>query len=149
MTPSEMPRPERPHVADERGASPASVIMVLAIVMMFAELIVLGGRVAAAYGDVTVAAREAARQGSLAQYRGSVNTIAERTANANLGDSGRHCETPSVSTAGTDFDHGGHVTVKVSCTVNISDFSILAVPWPNKTFSVEATEIVETYRAVE
>lgn len=134
--------------ASERGASPASVIMILVVVMMFAELIVLGGRVAAAYGDVTVAAREAARQGSLAQYAASVNPIAEETVKANLED-GRHCRTPSVSTLGTNFDHGGQVKVTVTCTVDVGDLSILAVPWPSKTFTAEATEIVETYRAVE
>ena len=133
----------------ERGASPASVIIILVSVLMFAELIVMGGRVAAAHASVAGAAREAARQGSLVLAAGSVSGVAESTAASNLRERGRTCESPNVSTRGTDFRQGGQVTVTVSCTVNISDLSILSVPWPTRTFSSTATELVETYRAVE
>ena len=134
---------------DERGASPASVIMLMTALLMFTELIVLGGRVAAAHNDVSGAAREAARQASVLQYSGSVTTVAEQTAMANLDTTSEHCTSPDVSTRGTSFRQGGHVRVEVSCTVDLGDFSIMAIPWPTRAFTAEAVEVVETYRAVD
>jgi len=32
--------------------------------------------------------------------------------------------------------------------VDLSDLSLFSIPWPTKTFSANATEIIETYRAV-
>lgn len=132
---------------DERGASVASVLIVLGILLIFFELIVMGGRVAAAHSQVNGAAREAARQGSITQSMPQAREAAERTAEANLDKSERDCVDSGVSVGGA-FRQGGHVTVAVSCRVDLSDLSLLGVPWPSKSFSSQATEIIETYRAV-
>lgn len=132
---------------NERGASVASVMIILAIVFMFFELIVMGGRVAAAYGEVNGAAREAARQGSVAQTPSQARDVAELTADANLDTSKRSCVESNISFGGS-FSQDGHFTVALSCRVDLGDFSILGIPWPSKTFASQATEIVETYRAV-
>jgi len=143
------PESHRWNFASERGASPASVIILMVGLFMFAELIVLGGRVAAAHNDVSSAAREAARQASVLQYSSSVNTVARDAAKNNLDATSDHCRTPEVSTVGTSFRQDGHVKVKVTCKINLSDFSYLTLPWPEKLISAEATESVETYRAVD
>ena len=140
---------KRVDLNDDSGTSPASVIMLLVWLMMMAELVVMGGRVAAAHNNVTGAAREAARQASVLQYASSVDGVADTVARANLDETLRHCRTPAVDSSKTDFSAGGHITVEVTCTVELSDLSILTVPWPSMSISAEVTEIVETYRAID
>jgi len=81
----------------ERGGSVASVMIVMMIVFMFFELIVMGGRIAAAQGEVNGAAREAARQGSLAQNSRQARDVAEVTADANLPTNKRSCTETDIS----------------------------------------------------
>jgi len=134
---------------DDRGTSPASVIILLTIVLMIAELVLLGGRYAAAHADVSGAAQEGARRGSIAQTASSVYPMASTTALQNVKMNQKHCQLATVSTDGTDFRQGGHVTVKVRCRVKLSDLSLLGVPWGKRWVEAEATEIVETYRAID
>lgn len=145
-----MTRYFRPSSPDdgERGASVASVLIILTIVFMFFELIVMGGRVAAAQGEVNGAAREAARQGSVAQTSTQARDVADLTADANLDTSKSSCTETNISFGGSFSNDDGRFTVAVSCRVDLGDFSVLGVPWPSKTFSAQATEIIETYRAV-
>ena len=140
-------KPDNP----ERGASVASVLIVLGILLMFFELIVMGGRVAAAQGEVNGAAREAARQGSLAQTSTQARVLATNTADANLPVGNRSCTETGISFGGSFNNTGGNpgrFTVAVNCRVDLTDMSLLGIPWPTKTFSATATEIIETYRAV-
>lgn len=133
----------------ERGASPASVIIVLAIILMAAELIVMGGRMAAAHAEVTGAAREAARRGSTAQTASSVRPIAVTTALDNVAQNTRHCLNANVDTDNRDFRPGGSVTVTVNCRVQLSDLSLLSLPWGSITVEADATEVVEFFRVVD
>ncbi len=133
----------------QRGASPASVIILITILLMFAELIVMGGRIAAAHAEVTGAAREAARRGSVAQSAGTVRTPATNMASANVAQNTKHCVTANVTVDPYSFRQGGSVTVSVRCQVQLSDLSLLSLPWGSKTFEAEATEVVEYFRAVD
>jgi len=51
----------------EEGTQPISVLIILLLVLLIFELTVVGGRLVAAQGAVTNAAREAARRGSVVQ----------------------------------------------------------------------------------
>ena len=133
----------------ERGASPASVVIVIGIVLVFAELIVMGGRMAAAHAEVTGAAREAARSGSVAQTASSVDGLARTTALANVDQNAPHCISATVSTNSSNFRAGGSVTVTVRCRVHLSDLSLLSLPWGSRTIEADATEVVEFFRAVD
>ena len=133
----------------DSGASPASVIILVAIVLMVAELILMGGRFAAAHADVSGAAREAARRGSISQTESSVYPVASSTALDNVARNTKHCRSTTVSIAGTEFRQGGHVTVQVTCQVLLNDLGFLPVPWGAQTVRAEATELVETYRAID
>lgn len=136
----------------ERGASSASVIIILVVVLMIAELIMMSGRIAAAHNDASTAAREAARSGSLALGGGSVEFLVEEVGGANLANlenGGSNCAEAEFNTNGTDFRRGGTVTANIVCTVDLSDLSILGLPWPDLLITAEHTEIIETYRVVE
>lgn len=146
-TPTLMTRPEHP-IDRERGASPAGVIILIGTLLMVADLILMGGRMASAHAEVAGAAQEAARRGSLAQTAGSVYPVAATTALDNVTRNAKHCSSTTVSTAGTEFRAGGHVTVTVTCTVQLSDLASLPIPGAI-VVRADATEIVETYRAVD
>jgi Flp pilus assembly protein TadG len=134
---------------DERGSGLVTFLLLLPIIVLFAELIVLGGRVATTQADVNSAAREAARDASLAQSEASASTIIHPAVDTALGDKGFRCQSPKVVIgAKTDFVAGGQVEVTVTCTVQLSDLDLLGVPG---TIEVEATavESIDRYRVVE
>lgn len=131
-----------------RGASPAGVIILIGTLLMVADLILMGGRMAAAHADVAGAAQEAARRGSIAQTEGSVYAVAATTALDNVARNTKHCSSTTVSTAGTEFRQGGHVKVTVTCTVQLSDLASLPIPG-TIVVRADATEIIETYRAID
>lgn len=137
------------HSSSERGASPVSVIIMIVILLMVAELIVMGGRLAAANADVSAAAREGARQGSVSLSVSTALPAAESAVASNLQNDGNLCLTPNVDPAGTDFRAGGNMTIEVSCTVEMSDLSLLSLPWPSLTVDAKAVETIETFRVVE
>jgi len=136
---------------NERGASGISVILILVFVLMIAELIIMGGRLAAANAQVANAAREAARTGSLSATAGSFETRTRDAAADTLADQSTKCvDTPEVSIVGSNFDRSGNVTATVFCTVDLSDLSLLKLPFlPDIEVSSEHTEIIETFRVVE
>ncbi len=136
-------------ISSERGASPASVVILIGVVLMFAELIVMGGRMASAHAEVTGAAREAARRGSIAQTASSVTGLAEETALGNVAQNTKHCVNATVTTDASNFRQGGSVKVTVQCRVHLSDLSLLSLPWGSKTIEADATEVVEFFRAID
>ena len=135
-------------VQDERGTSPASVIIVLMIVLLIAELVVVGGRIASAHATVNNAAREAARRGSLVLSDFDVEGAVDTTAEDNLERNGQKCTPIETDSAGSDFRPGGFVVANVTCTVDLSDMSGFGLPLPNVEIQATHREIVERYRAV-
>lgn len=137
-----------PGHSSERGASPISVIILIVILLMALELIAMVGRLAAAHNDVSTAAREAARQASLALTSESADFVALETTVENLQSKGASCRAADASLEGTNFVQGGHVVVNVTCTVDLTDLSMLTLPWPDLDITAEAVEQIETYRAI-
>lgn len=145
------PHPRRPQAfrsGDDTGSSPASVIVLLVIVIMIAELIVMGGRLAGAKADVSNAARQAARTASLSAGPSTAPTHASNAGLGSLQAKGRQCTVPSVDLDTTAFVPGGSVTATVTCTVDLQDLSFLSLPWPTFVISSDAREVIETYRVV-
>ena len=126
------------------------LVMIFPVIVLFLELIVLGGRVAVARNDVASAAREAARQATLANSRGSAERVIRPVALTALTNRGYACERPTVRLGpNTRFEAGGQVEVVVACQLNFSDLDLLTVA-PGGT-SVEQTvlEPIDRYRAVD
>ena len=133
----------------EAGIAALELVMIFPVIVLFLELIVLGGRVATARNDVASAAREAARQATLANTRGSAERVIGPVAMTALANRGYACQRPSVRLgANTRFERGGQVEVVVTCQLNLSDLDLLSVA-PGGT-SVEQTvlEPIDRYRAV-
>ena len=136
------------HPPEERGAGTLTTILLLPMLIIFVEIIVLGGRVAGAQAELNAAAREAARQAAIAQSATSAEAVVDPVVNIALSDSGFECQSPSVQVDATNFTAGGTIVVDVQCQVQVSDLSLLNLPGSIE-FHGSAAEPIDTYRVVE
>jgi len=136
----------------ETGNNPASVLIILLLVLLCFELVVVGGRLAATQGVVNNAAREAARKGTLVLESGQVQGAVDAVGWENLASGNRpRCSAMAVEAIGVEanFHPGGHVQVDVFCTVDMGDMSPFGMPLPDVEVKGTHTEIIETYRVTE
>lgn len=133
----------------------ASTLIVLPILIVFIELVVLGGRVAAARADTNAAANEAARAASLAWDTSAAEDLLDSVATKSLNSQGVLCiDGADASFAeGSTVQRGGMVGVVVRCKVNMTDMG-----WLTTFFGVEIADIeivgvgieaVDPFRAFE
>ena len=101
-------------------------------------------RIQTTEADVRFAAARAARAASQHQHLTSANTAAHATAVAVLADRDVTCRNLRVTTSG-DLAPGGVVTVTVTCTADLSDLALLAVPGTH-TATATVAEAVDRYR---
>lgn len=134
----------------ERGAAPIAFLLLVPVVLMLAEIAVLGGRVTATTGEVRTAAREAARQATLAQTETAAGAAVQSAMARVLITQGVECTNPQARLAGgTNWTRGGMVEVEASCDVQLSDLSLLNLPLAAKTITVTVLEPIDYWRVVE
>lgn len=139
----------RPSRSDERGNALISFLLVAPLLIMFMELIVVGGRMAATKADVQAASREAARQASVSKGPVAAAIAIGPVATEALADKGFRCHSQLVQLGpATNYVQGGAVEVVVSCNVNLSDIDLLGVPG-NVTVTGSSIEPIEQYRVIE
>lgn len=133
-------------VRGDRGAT-ASVELALLTPALLAMLMVttLVFRITQAAAEVTDIAAEAARAASLERAPADAAAAAQATAAANLTAGEVTCVDLQVTTDTGAFVPGGLVTVTVTCTADLSDLVLLAVP-ATRTLSATAREVIDTYR---
>ncbi len=141
--------PPRSRWSGNRGSSVITFVLLLPVLVAFAELIVVGGRVTTTRADVQSAAREAARQASIAAGPGSADDVIGHAVAVALADKGFRCEAPTVVLgSGTLFIRGGQVEVVVTCRVQLSDIDLLSAPG-SVTITRSATEPIDQYRVID
>lgn len=130
----------------ERGVAPVVELVVLtpALVAFFLLMVALG-RVAQARGDVDGAARDAARAASIRLDPGAAAVAAQDTATATLSQRSITCQSLAVATDTSAFQAGGWVAVDVSCSVNLSDLTLLGVPG-TKTYQSHFVVPIDPHR---
>ncbi len=137
-------------MADETQAGNAALeLIILAPVIMFLiALVIAAGRTSVAQGAVDAAARDAARQASLALSAGSARQEALMSARAALRADDLQCQ-PVVT-----LDLGGfsapvgqpaEVSASVSCTVRLSDLLMPGIPGSRNLRAVFASPL-DPYR---
>lgn len=135
-------------IRSDRGASVITFLLLLPVIIMFIELIVIGGRLAVTQADVQSAARQAARQASIASGPSAASGVINDAVTIGLADKGFRCQSPSVALGGgTFYWRGGQVEVVVTCTVALSDIAMFAVPG-TVTVSATAVEPIDRYRVI-
>jgi Flp pilus assembly protein TadG len=119
--------------------APALIIMLL--------FVVGAGRIAQAHQAVEAAARDAARQASIARDPATAQTNATSSAQAALTRGGLNCPAHvSVDTSGFSRPVGAPATVtaRVTCTVHLADVSLAGVP--TTTVSSDFTSPIDPFR---
>ncbi|RBQ16948.1 pilus assembly protein [Spongiactinospora rosea] len=134
--------PQRGSMALEAAIiAPALAALVLAVIGF--------GRITLAHGAIDAAARDAARQASLARDPASARTRAVASAHAALAREGLACTpTVTVNTAAFSAPVGAPATVaaRVSCRVDLADLALPGLPG-TKHLTSEFTSPIDPYRA--
>jgi len=142
-------RPTRPHASRpqsrERGSAAAELVLVTPLLILLLLLAVAAGRLVQGRLDVDSAARQAARAASLARTPQAASAQATQVAQAALAGQSVSCDPGVVTPDLGDFVPGGEVTVTVTCTVRLSDLSLLHIPG-SETITAAFTSPVDTYR---
>ncbi len=122
MNPPQTPSPSRLRGEDGTAGVEAALAVVALLAVMF---FVIGAlRVTNSGGDVSAAARAAARAAAAERTIGAAADAAERAAASALAGRGVACAGgPAVAVAGS-VEPGGTVTVTVSCVVDVSDAAL-------------------------
>lgn len=132
----------------DRGSLTLELAVLAPVFLLFLALIVAGGRVALAHGAVQAAARDAARQASIARDPATAQADAYTSAVATLESEGLDCAPQvTVNTAGLSVPAGqpGTVTATVSCTMPLSVVALPGLPG-SVTEQASAASPVDPYR---
>jgi Flp pilus assembly protein TadG len=142
-------RPARPPAgrpqSREHGSAAAELVLVTPFLVLLLLFAVAAGRLVQARLEVDSAAQQAARAASLARTPAAASAQAQEVAQSALAGQSVTCD-PAVITPDTgDFVPGGEVTVQVSCTVHLSDLSLLHIPGA-ETLTATFTAPIDVYR---
>lgn len=131
----------------QRGAAAVELVLVTPVLIVLLLFVVAGGRLADARAQVDAAARDAARAGTQARSAAGAERAGAAAADTRLRDAGVECRSLAVQVDTTGFAAGGTVAATVTCTVELGDLTLLAVPG-TRVVTATAAEPVDVYRGV-
>jgi len=133
----------------DRGSAALELVVLAPVIMFLVGLVIAAGRTSVAQGSVDAAARDAARQASLAFSAPAARQAAVSSARAALRADGLRCRPEiTVDVAGFSVPVGqpAAVSATVSCTVRLSDLLVPGVPG-SRTLRATFTSPLDPYRA--
>ena len=133
---------------DRGSASVEMTVLVTPVFVVLALFVVLCARSASARIDVDSAAGVAARAASLARSPAAASAAASQAAAQALAGRSITCARLNVPVDTSDFRRGGSVTVRVECSVMLSDLGLLGVP-ATRTVTATATVPIDVFRQVD
>lgn len=129
-----------------RGSAAVELAIIAPLVILLLLLVVGAGRLVTARMDVSGAAHDGARTASLASDPVGAAADAQSSVEATLGNHGVTCRSLAVSTDTTSFRAGGWVAVDVTCSVDLSDMTLLH--WPGmEDVHARFVEPIDAYRS--
>jgi Flp pilus assembly protein TadG len=130
----------------DRGTVTTEVLLigfpVTLIMLAFTLAVIRGG---SGHIDVGNAAAAAARAASLQRTPGQAIDAATRTATDDLDVAHSACRDVTVTVDTSNFRPGGTVTVKVACTVSLTDLPMTGLR-PNWRVTASSTSPLDLYR---
>lgn len=139
----------RGQLRPDAGNAALELIILAPIIVFLIGFVIAAGRTTIAKGSVAAAARDAARQASIALNASAAQQVAESSAQAALRGDGLHC-TPTVTLnlAGFNVPVGrpARVSATVTCTVPLSDLLVPGVPG-SRTLRSTFTSPLDPYRS--
>ncbi len=142
---SNRPVPRRPGRPDQSGSATLELVLATPLLLMFILLAVGAGRLATARADVDGAARAAARAASFRRDPGSASLAARRTVAATLAERHVTCRRLDLTIDARAFHPGGWVAVDLTCTVSLSDLTLLRLPG-SRAIHTRFVEAIDTFR---
>lgn len=138
-------RPRR----DDRGSESVELAILLPIGVLILAMLVIGARIALAGDRISGVAGIAARDASLARSADAATQIATSSATTALTSANLHCINVQVTadTSGFAAPPGtpASITVKVWCTVDLSDIGVTGLPG-SRTLTDTATSPLDPGR---
>jgi Flp pilus assembly protein TadG len=134
--------------AGDKGSLTLELAVLAPVFLLFLGLVVAGGRVALARGAVQAAARDAARQASIARDPAAAQSSAYASAVTTLASEHLACAPQvTVNTAALSSPPGqsGAVTATVVCTMSLSAIALPGLPG-SITEQASASSPVDPYR---
>ncbi|MEO3797825.1 TadE family protein [Nonomuraea sp. B10E15] len=133
----------------ERGSIALEMAIIAPALIALLVMVIGLGRVSFAHSAIEAAARDAARQASIARDPATARSAALSSARAALAREGLAC-TPSVTvnTTGLSAPLGRPATVvaQVSCEVQLADLTVPGIPG-TKNLTSSFTSPIDPYRA--
>jgi len=144
------PAPPTPTRASglDRGSVTLELAILAPALILTLLLVIAAGRIAQAHQAVEAAARDAAREASIARDPASARTSALNSARSTLSREGLSCPAQvSLDTSGFSRPVGvpGTVTARVTCTVHLADVALAGVP--NTTITASFASPIDPYRS--
>ncbi|GLU47476.1 TadE family protein [Nocardiopsis ansamitocini] len=129
----------------DRGSAAVELTVITPLLLMFAFLMILGGRVTGAGSTADEVAHAAARAASIEREPGQAEAAANQVAADTLATHGLKCASYSLELDHGGLQPGGAVTAALTCNVSFSDISGLGLPG-SSTVRGESTVVIDTYR---
>lgn len=131
--------------SDDRGAASVELALLTPMLIGFALLMILTGRVIGAGAIADEAAHAAARAASLERSVPAAEAGARGIAAQSLAASGLVCSDHALALDHGGLEPGGAVTAVLDCRVGLDDLSGLGVPG-SVTIQGSSTVAVDTFR---
>lgn len=135
--------------AAERGSVTLELAVLAPVLLVFLGFIVAGGRVQLAGGSVETAARDAAREASIARTPAAAQAAALTSARTTLAGEGLRCAQVSVTVDTSGFaaplGQPAAVSARVACTVALADLLVPGLPGSHH-MTATATSVLDPYR---
>jgi Flp pilus assembly protein TadG len=134
----------------EAGNAPLELMILAPVIMLLICLVIAAGRTTIAQGSVDAAARDAARQASIARSPEAAVAAAYASARSELSGENLNC-TPVIQMPGVYRDFAAPVgtpaavTARVTCRVSLADLLIPGLPG-SKTLRASFTSPIDPYR---
>jgi Flp pilus assembly protein TadG len=125
----------------DRGSMAVEFAILAPAFIVLMLLLVVGGRIVEAQGQVDGAARDAARAASVQVYGNQVQGAAQSAASSDLNPAGRNFCPGGMTAKWTGGSAAGSVSVIVQCTINLSFFPGLGM----LTMTGHAAAPLDTY----
>jgi Flp pilus assembly protein TadG len=131
------------------GNAPLELIILTPVLLALIALIIAAGRTVIAQNSVAAAARDAARQASIARTAGDARVNARSGALSELAQQGLHCTSTSVqlNLAGFAVPPGlpASVSATVRCQVSLADLALPGLPG-SRTLVATFSSPLDPYR---
>ena len=138
-------------MTQERGGAAVEIVVVAPILIVMLLFVVGLGRLGTAREAVDGAARDGAREASIARTTRDAAGTAGNVVRATLAEKRVSCPTPHVAVeyrpVAGKLTAGGTVTVHVDCVVDNQDVTLSGLPG-RSTLRGDSTAVVDTYRGI-